>query len=106
MSKATTAKAAPKSPTKSPVGPSRARKTKKAALLPPITSAARPGTKIARFLELLRTDAGVTIQEAATALNWQLHSVRGALSGVIRKRLQLNVERISGNGASHYRLAR
>ena len=104
MPKKTATKPTPKTAAKAPVAPSRGRKSQKAAPLPPITSAARPGTKIARFLELLRTDDGVTIQEAAKALNWQAHTVRGAMSGVVRKKLRLNVERMPGDGTARFRL--
>ena len=84
--------------------PPKARKLKKATPLPPITATAAKGTKISKFLELLRTDQGVTIDEAAQALHWQRHTVRGVMSGVIRKRLHLDLERLPGEGPTHYRL--
>jgi len=39
----------------------------------------------------MRRSQGATIDEIATATGWQNHSVRGAISGVLKKRLQLVV---------------
>src|SRR5260221_14167288 len=52
-------------------------------------SAARPDTKHARIIAMLRTPAGATIASLVTATEWQQHSVRGFLAGVVRKKLGL-----------------
>src|ERR1700682_2091774 len=54
-------------------------------------SAARPATKHARIIAMLRTPAGSTIAAIVTATEWQQHSVRGFLAGVVRKKLDLNL---------------
>ena len=54
-------------------------------------SAARPNTKHARIIAMLRTPAGATIASLVTATEWQQHSVRGFLAGVVRKKLGLNL---------------
>jgi hypothetical protein len=54
-------------------------------------SAARPDTKHDRIIAMLRTPAGATIASLVTATEWQQHSVRGFLAGVVRKKLGLNL---------------
>lgn len=44
-------------------------------------------TKLARVIAMLRQPEGTTIEAIAEATGWQAHSVRGALSGTIKKKL-------------------
>ena len=68
--------------------------------------AVRPETKQARLIDLMKRKDGATIEEAVEATGWQPHSVRGAISGAIRKRLGLGVtsEKVEGRGRV-YRIA-
>jgi hypothetical protein len=52
----------------------------------------RAGTKQARMIELLRRPEGATVEQIAAATGWQKHTVRGAISGALKKKLGLNVE--------------
>src|SRR5260370_13213013 len=64
-------------------------KRKKTQAQKPATpkSAAKHQTKQAQLLTLLRRAQGVTIDQAAKALAWQPHSVRGVIPGVLHNRL-------------------
>ncbi len=51
----------------------------------------RAGTKQATLIDLLRRPGGATIADLVKATSWQPHSVRGAISGTLKKRLGLTV---------------
>jgi len=51
----------------------------------------RPGTKLALMIVMLSRDDGATITEIVAATGWQQHSVRGAISGTLKKKLGLTV---------------
>ena len=52
---------------------------------------ARAGTKQAVLIELLKRKTGATIADLVKATGWQPHSVRGAISGTLKKKLGLKV---------------
>lgn len=57
-------------------------------------------TKLATLIDMLRCEGGATIDEMAAATSWQVHSIRGALSGILKKKLGLEVtsEKVEGRG--------
>ncbi len=63
-------------------------------------TAVRKGTKQALLIDLLRRRKGATIEEIVEATGWQPHSVRGAISGALKKKLGLAVtsERVGDRG--------
>ncbi|GIK45061.1 MAG: hypothetical protein BroJett012_09640 [Betaproteobacteria bacterium] len=66
----------------------------------------RPGTKLAAIIDALRNPGGATIAQMMTGTGWQAHTVRGAISGMIRKRLGYEVVTEKGaNGLRTYRIA-
>lgn len=66
---------------------------------------AAPKTKLGRLEGMLRQPEGATIDQIAKALEWQLHSVRGAISGSLKKKLGLTVvaDKVA-DGARVYRI--
>jgi hypothetical protein len=88
-----------KKPTK-PTGPrivrGKAAKRRKAAQPAPTKT-----SKQDQVLTLLRRQDGASIDEIVAATDWQPHSVRGFLSGAVKKRLGIDV--ISEKGADAVR---
>lgn len=69
------------------------------------SAAAPKTTKTEQVLALLRRSKGASIADLANATGWQAHSVRGFISGTIRKKMNLAV--VSENdtkGGRRYRI--
>ena len=68
--------------------------------------AARRGTKTAKILALLRRPAGASLPELRKATGWQPHSVRGFLSGAVKKKMGLHIDAVArDDGERAYRVA-
>lgn len=57
----------------------------------PVKGAANRETKRDKVLAMLRSNRGATLAAMVKATGWQQHSVRGFLTGVVRKRLKLDL---------------
>ena len=88
----------------STASPATAPRKKAASKKPPTTEvpSARPGTKKAAILSLLKRPKGATLKELMKASQWQAHSVRGFLSGSLRKQMGLKVQVIDRDGERAY----
>ncbi|UWQ90419.1 DUF3489 domain-containing protein [Rhodobacteraceae bacterium M382] len=75
----------------------KAEKTSKSAIAP---KTPRTGTKQAQLITMLQTRDGASINEMAAATGWQAHTIRGAISGALKKKLGLDVssEKTDGRG--------
>lgn len=65
----------------------------------------RHGTKLVTLVTALRRPQGATSLQLMLATGWQPHTVRGAISGMLRKKLGLNVVLVrSDSGERVYRV--
>ena len=66
----------------------------------------RPGTKLAKVVAALQNPDGATTFQLMCCTGWQPHTIRGALSGMVRKKLGLNVVSTKAAGGERvYRIA-
>jgi len=66
----------------------------------------RQRTKQNLVLQMLRRPSGVSIDDIVSKTAWQPHSVRGFLSGVVRKKLKLQlISELGKDGVRRYRAA-
>jgi len=68
--------------------------------------AKREGTKQAVLIELLTRAEGATLPQMTEATGWQVHTVRGAMAGALKKKLGLEITSEKQTGADRiYRIA-
>lgn len=63
-----------------------------------------PLSKSETIQALLARPQGATISELSEATGWQAHSLRGYLSGTLKKQLGLTLDSSKGEGGRRYRL--
>ena len=78
----------------------------KKRVLKPKAPTSRADSKQAQLIKMLERPDGATIDEIIKKLEWQSHTVRGAIAGALKKRLKLKVEseKMQGRGRV-YRIA-
>lgn len=55
------------------------------------TRSTREGTKQAALIGLLKRPEGATLPQMAEATGWQVHTLRGAMAGALKKKLGLEI---------------
>lgn len=64
-----------------------------------------PSGKLGALVALLQSEAGTTIEAMMGATGWQAHSVRGAISGSLKKKLGLEILSEKTEAGRIYRIA-
>ena len=65
----------------------------------------RAGSKQAQVIDLFRRAEGATVAEVIAATGWQPHTVRGIVSGTLKKKLGLTVTSAKEERGRVYRIA-
>lgn len=82
-------------------------KPKTQATLPsstPISSPLKTPNKQNQLIALLKDPKGADIKMLMQATGWQAHSVRGVISGVLKKKLGMNIVSSKVDGTQYYRI--
>lgn len=64
-----------------------------------------PGTKLAALIAVLSTPQGATIAQMMALTGWQAHSVRGVMSGAMKKQQGLSITSKKVGDERVYRIA-
>jgi hypothetical protein len=75
-----------------PATRARAKAAKPGKAAPAEKPTPRAGTKQALMIEMLKRPEGATVEQIAAATGWQKHTIRGAISGALKKKLGFTVE--------------
>jgi hypothetical protein len=70
-----------------------------------VSNSGRANSKQAQVLAMLQSPDGTTIDAIVKATEWQQHSVRGFLAGIVRKKLKLNLISEHRDNVRVYRIA-
>ncbi len=86
-----------------------ARTNKSTSLTPPIAkfvtpAPVAPSGKLGQLVGLLQRAGGATLDDMVAATGWQAHSVRGAMSGSLKKKLGLAITSVKTDAGRVYRI--
>lgn len=65
---------------------------------------ATPGGKLGKVVELLSRAEGAKLEDMMAATGWQAHSVRGAMSGALKRHRGLTISSEKGEEGRVYRI--
>jgi hypothetical protein len=85
--------------------PTRKRHAESDEKIPDVKSKMRGESKQAMLIKLLERPGGATIDEMSRATGWERHSIRGMMSGVLKKRLGLSIASEKEERERIYRIA-
>jgi hypothetical protein len=85
--------------------PTRKRDSKCVKKIPDAKTKKRGNSKQATLIKLLARPGGATIDEMAKATGWQRHSIRGMMSGILKKQLGLSIASEKEERGRLYRIA-
>ena len=68
-------------------------------------SEGKPVSKQGEVIAMLRRPEGATVDEVASAMGWQRHTVRGLFSGTLKKKLGLTLASAQEERGRVYRIA-
>ena len=69
----------------------------------PVTAAATMPSNVEVLARLLVRPQGATVPEMVEATGWQVHSVRGAMSGILKAKRKLAITSTKTDGVRTYR---
>lgn len=84
--------------------PGRKNHTEKAMEITDVTNKVGGASKQATLIKLLERPGGASIDEMTKATGWQRHSIRGMMSGVLKKRLKLSITSEKEESGCIYRI--
>lgn len=79
---------------------------KAAVVLTKAPTANTKTSKAEQVLTLLRGKTGANIDQIMQLTGWQAHSVRGFISGTVKKKLALNLDIQIREGVRHYQIVK
>lgn len=81
-------------------------KSKAAIVVGKTSTASIKTSKTEQVLTLLRGKTGASVDQIMQLTGWQAHSVRGFISGTVRKKLALNIDTQVREGVRYYQIVK